>query len=455
MEDKEIGKVLKHSISTAFDKWGSQYYKSQITKKGRLTKKLLEEAKKEDLFLSKRIFVLGFNRYVTKKVLENSILRKQKSLILRTILQSIIHEEGFTIKGLEEDIKSTGKYTRRHSQRLIHERYSEAFIGLDKQHKDERINSFSTVFSPHIDTGEDSLPPKLQEALNTIPMTRKNLKWMEINVRIRSITPEYLENYIKFRDEALQIMKEIGYPSKTGKVLYQELSETSEIQQIFHNHLQSIIAVGWWRSRRKTTKQKLMDDGFPWKYTDHDAQQSRDLLIELTKSEDHALRIMLDSGSALLEMNLPESAEIVFTECTKFEEGPSALIGLAHENVAIFHRNNKRSKLMIQEMKKAVECFRKSGDNYRLSVSLKNLGEAEWMYGYNDAAMRYYHESEELANSLNQEEKANALGNLAVSAQRIKNKKMEINFLIKYMTACPEDWTEQILNADKRLSDLT
>jgi len=452
--DEDIKKVLLHSISTAFDKWGSQYYKSKIAKKGRLTKKLLKEAKKEDSFLSKRVYILGFNRYIIKETRDNSDLRKQKSLILRAILQSIIHEQGFTIKELEKDKESTGTYTRRHSQRLIHERYSEAFIGLEKQHKDERFNSFSTVFSPHVDTSEDSLPPKLQEALNTIPLTRRNIKWMELNARIRVITPEYIGEYIKFRDEALQIMKELGYPTTTGRILYQELSEISEIQNIFYNHLQSIMAVGWWRSRRATTKQKLLDDGFPWKYSERDAQQSRDLLLELTKSEDHALKIMMDSGSALIEMNLPESAEMVFMECTKFEHGSSILKGVAHENVGYYHRINNRSKLMIQEMKKAVECYRESGDNYRLSVGLKNLGEAEWMYGYKDAAMRYYHESEILVNSLNQEEKANALGNLAVSAQRIKNEQMEKTFLLKFMIACPENWTEQVLNAEKRLSEL-
>jgi len=452
--DEEIKKNLKTSISTAFDNWINQYSKKQSAKERNLTNNILEEAKKEDLFLSKRIFILGFNRYVTIKALENSDLRKQKSVLLKTILQSIIHEQGFTMKELEESLESSGTYTRRHNQRLVHEIFSEVFIGLEKQYKDERLNSFSTIFSPHIEISEGIMPPILQETLNTIPTTPRNRKWMEINNRIITITPEYLQDYLEFRDDAMRIMKEIGYKSTTGQVLYRELNEISEIQQIFHNHLQSIMAVGWWRSRRTTTKQKLLEDGFPWKYTAQDAENSRALLFELTQSEEHAFKVMFDGGMALIEMNLPESAEIVFLECTKIKQGPSKLRGIAHENVGYFHRINNRSKLMIKEMKNAVECYRKSGDNYRLSVGLKNLGEAEWMYGYKNAAMRYYNESEEIAGSLSPEEKANALGNLAVSAQRINNEKMEINFLLKFMNACPDDWTEQILNADKRLSNL-
>lgn len=98
--------------------------------------------------------------------------------------------------------------------------------------------------------------------------------------------------------------------------------------------------------------------------------------------------------------------------------------------------------------------FRKSGDNYRISVGLKNLGEAEWKLGYKDAARRYYDESELYANSLDREGKANALCNLAVSAQRINNRKMEVEYLSKYIQACPEDWTERIMNADKRLGEI-
>ena len=109
---------------------------------------------------------------------------------------------------------------------------------------------------------------------------------------------------------------------------------------------------------------------------------------------------------------------------------------------------------MIQEMKQAVDWYRKSGDNYRISVGLKNLAEAEWMYGYHDTAKKYYKESEEHANLLDRKDKANAYGNLAVSAMRIGNKKMEIDYLTKYIATCPDDWTEQILKADKRLGEL-
>ena len=106
-------------------------------------------------------------------------------------------------------------------------------------------------------------------------------------------------------------------------------------------------------------------------------------------------------------------------------------------------------------MKNAVEWYRKSDDNYRISVGLKNLAEAEWMYGYKETAIKYYREAEEMSSILDREDKANAIANLAVSAMRIGHRKMEIEYLTKYIVLCPENWTERILNADKRLAELT
>ena len=110
---------------------------------------------------------------------------------------------------------------------------------------------------------------------------------------------------------------------------------------------------------------------------------------------------------------------------------------------------------MIREMKKAIEWFTESEDLYRLAVGYKNLAEAEWMYGLKDTALRYYKKSEKIGETLTQEDKANVYVNLAVSAMRIKNTEMEKKYLLKYITNCPEEWTNRIIKADQRLSEIT
>lgn len=455
MESKKtmeaIKQELKESISSAFDKWSQQYYHKQITKKSSGLHKVKEEIRYEDLFLSKRVFILGFMRYVTKQALSNPVITKQKSVLLRTILKSIISSKGFTIKELDKG----SQYTRRHTQRLIHEVLSDAFIDLNNQHKDERFISHSTVFAPHQERQEPfEMPQEFFNVLGKIPVTPETRKWHEIHSRIRIVTPEYLTELLDFRDKALDILKEIGYSTDEGKVLYQELKMVSEIQQIFHNHLQSIMAVIWWRSRREKTKKKLLQDGFPWKYTKKDAEQASELLYKITESREHTFNVLIDSGVAMIETNLHDSAEIIFKEAVKNEEGPPVFLGITHENLGVYHRRKNNPKLMIQEMKKAVEHYKKSDNKYRLSVGLKNLAEAQWMYGYLETAKRYYEEAAEIANQLDREDKANLFGNLAVSAMRVGNKQMEIKYLTKYIVSCPDEWTERILNANQRLSEI-
>ena len=451
-----IKQELKESISSAFHKWSQQYYQKRITKKSRVSKKVKEEMRYEDRFLLKRVHILGFNRYVTKQALSNRAISKQKSVVQRAILKSIISPKGFTIKELEKGSQTDELYTRRHTQRLIHEVLSDAFIDLDNQHKDERLKFYSTVFSPHPEIQEPiEIPQEFFNDFENIPMTPRIIKLIEIHSRIRIVTPEYLTELLDFRDKALDILKEIGYSTEMGKTLYQELKTVSEIQHIFHNHLQSIMAVIWWRSRREKTKKKLLQERFPWKYTKKDAAQASELLYKITKSREHTFNVLIDSGVAMIEANLHDSAEIIFKEAVKNEEGSPVFLGITHENLGVYHRRNNRPKLMIQEMKKAVEHYKKSDNKYRLSVGLKNLAEAQWMYGYLETAQRYYEEAAEIANQLDREDKANLFGNLAVSAMRIGNKQMEIKYLTKYIVSCPDEWTERILIANQRLSEIT
>ena len=105
-------------------------------------------------------------------------------------------------------------------------------------------------------------------------------------------------------------------------------------------------------------------------------------------------------------------------------------------------------------MKKAVEYFRKANDIYRLCVSLKNLGEAVWMLGFKEAGLRYFAETESMIDQLKQLERAKVLGNLAYSARRLGEKNMEIEYLIKQLKEIPEEYTEEIVRVDRRLSEL-
>ncbi|CDI05314.1 hypothetical protein [Candidatus Nitrosotenuis uzonensis] len=84
----------------------------------------------------------------------------------------------------------------------------------------------------------------------------------------------------------------------------------------------------------------------------------------------------------------------------------------------------------------------------------KNIGEAECMLGFKEAGQRYFTKAEE--NSMNltdQATRANVLINLATACMKMKEYKMERNYLMKALQTTPE--TEKILEINKRLSELS
>jgi len=455
--DKEPNETLRRSIFTAFDRWAVQYANELQSSRNDKTK---EEVQKDayllNLFLTKRVFIPGFMRHVIKQVSSNSVSQRQRKTLIKACLISIVNPKGVTAKELEKNSQSDEGYTYTHTRRIIRDEYPEAFFETKEKRKDERFTPYLSVFSPyelpeHID---EELVRQLQNK-NIIMSSNRRLKdWVLLNARIRSAIPEYLEDLLSFKNETLAIMRELLYDSELGKLLHFELKYLSDILTVFHAHFQSIMAVEWWRSRRKQTKRKLIDDGFPLKYDNNEAVTARSILLELTKSQEDTAYILRKAALAFKEYNLPEATISLFRQCLETETYTPLQKGSLHENIAVILRETSKPKLMVQEMKKAVEYFRKGNDIYRLCVSLKNLGEAVWMLGFKEAGLRYFAETESMIDQLDQLERAKVMGNLAYSARRLGEKNMEIEYLIKQLKEIPEEYTEEIVRVDRRLSEL-
>jgi len=85
---------------------------------------------------------------------------------------------------------------------------------------------------------------------------------------------------------------------------------------------------------------------------------------------------------------------------------------------------------------------------------LKNLGEAEWGLGYPELGRRYFVEAEAMAKDLDRVGKAHVFTNLAAAAMRLKEPKMEIGYIKKYLEVAPDEWSSDIVNASARLGEL-
>ena len=458
--DDEIREKLKHAVLVAFDRWGAQNF-DQIVRMGRWqdTPEGAQEKYLEDLFMSKRVFILGFFRHVTREVMENADSQRQLRAVTKAGLITIIKEEGVSVRELETKGKDDGQYTRKSVQNIFHDRYANTFFESRVKPKGEgNVVPKSSVFSLDSDPPLDNpiRVKKLQLADRIATATNARAQdWIRFNAAVEVVFPEKIRFLVVFRKLCRELLQEIGDRSRRCKVLVEELAKPEEIFQIFANHMLSIISIGWFNGRQEKSKRALIHDGFPFRYTAEDAKEARLLLGELLESDELAAENFMSAGLAFARDGVNDIAEILHRECLGLRDLDPWYQGVLHENLAVIHRNNSNFKLMVTEMKQAVRFYRQQPDRYRLAVALKNLGEAEWGLGFEVVGLRFFDEAEKVGGSLDARNFAGVLINLASAARRLGQPRLEKKYLAKCLTVCPEDETDKILGIDRRLPELS
>lgn len=453
---EEAKESLKKSIWKAFDTWAAKYYDTLLFGENTNREAAMKEAHLEDLFLSKRVFIPGFNRYVTQALTSNpDQIRKRKTLVKASLL-SMLRPTGVAVAELKYGANEEDTYSRRQLQRIIGEEYPELFHEVERRKKDKRITPISTSFSPF------SLPDLERPFTITKAIREQNerlkkrddlLAWMTRNNTIIGITPEHLEDFTAFRDDCLKVLREINDNSDACKILLSDLKQGYELSSVYHAHLLSIRSVVWYRSRSPRVKRSLIDDGFPLRYDEMDVERSRILLTALAGAEPSLMAMQLGAAS-LMKMKLYDSANAIYGELLNSDALDDLKRGLLHENRAVIHRYLEQPKLMVREMHLALGNYLKTSEKYRISLVYKNLGEAEWVLGYKEAADNYFREAESRIKELTPEERDGVYRNLSFTAWRIRNVSMELEYLHKWMTANPESPTELILEINRRIDTL-
>ncbi len=433
--------------------------------------KSVQVARTVDLFMSKRVFVLGFMRYVTQEVMASKDSLRQRRTLVKAGLLSILHEAGVSPSELVGESAVQGKaeedqqryYSRKRVQELLRDVYRETFFELPqvrhgRKRIDSRLSNYRTIFSPYGDAKLDN-SEKVAEfqavdklAAHSNPELKNRIL---LNSAIANVTPEQVKDMLSFRKLCSELMAEIGDYSELGNMLAIELRDMTEIFEVFHAHILSILSIEWFRSRRESEKHNLIEEGFPLKYSDEDATEASVLLYELTKGDDDwVVSILQTAAMAFMRYQMLPYSRVIFGRVLKLRETDLLSKGVQHENIAITYRMESKPKLMVQEMKMAHELYMEAGETYRACIALKNLGEAEWMLGYPDLAREFFGEAESLATKLERSAQAAVIDNLAKASRRLKQDPMEIGYLKKFLEIAPEDWSIDIINASARLGDL-
>lgn len=479
MTIEDVKRAIEESVLHAFDRWSQRNQEKIITGLlGTADQKIdaTERARQNFLFLSKRALAPGFDRYVVQQVASNPMINRQRSVILRGCLISIIREEGATIAELisgsesprgafGDDVRpGDQQYVRRSVQRFVHERFDETvfqqcddFPGPTKP-DDERFARVSSVFAsvplPQTPTTELAKLSEVADFLNTVS-NPDVMKRLALDSIIRMVTPEYLTGLLRFKEECTSIMAATGEGGDRAGVLARELSHFSFILGEFYAHFQSILGVYWYRGRRPERKHDLMEKGFPLAYSASDARKARVLSVELTGSAEHSSFIIELGADALFEYNLHASHDYLVRECTGLQGlGPVAR-GILWENAGIRYRRAGDYRSMGRHLHKALAAYRESEDGYRTCVALKNLGESEWMLGNKAGALKLFGKAESESVHLPGVQRFDVYGNLGTACLRLDESALSLGFFRKALDFADFVEPEKVLRVDQIIGQLS
>lgn len=469
---------IEDTIWSAFDRWSIRNNQKLLEEQAKGSQEEKEDARErarhDGLFLTKRAFAPGFDRYVTRQMRSNSVIKRQSSILLKSCLISLLQDTGATTdevigKGRDQgqnpgrEPNSSPAVTRRHFQRYVHDRFEEVIFPVTddtapKKAADARFSPFSTVFAP------TELPKTefTKEAEFYLDLDRANsfsnpdlILRTTLNSLLRYVTPENLQDLLDFRRESSRLLGEIGAFGEAGDFLANELNKFSPWIGIFHAHFQSMLAVYWYRSRRPQRKEELMERGFPLRYSLEDARKAVPLLVNLTQDQELACKIIEDGANALLTYSLPDSHDHLVRQCLALLELPKRTLAAISENSAFMHRNSGNYKRMLRFATAALGFAREAGDAYLLCICQRDVAEAEWYLGRRKLSLSTLRSVERAALSLpSDKEKFGAYYNLATGCRRLGLDREEFGYLKHTLKFADSADPETVLAVDRRIGEL-
>lgn|GEM_PF-3307873 len=481
MEDqnKLDAERIRSSVIGSFDKYARRHterYLAKLKSASLAQKGLLErDFYKVDSLLSKRVFIPGFYVYVLKRVLENRQLTRQRTVFIKASLISIFNKKGIRIRDVAEKPQQLLKskelkapYTRRQTQRFFKDKWQDAFFKL----VDDSFTPFSSVFDsselPPTDTSE--MAESLIVASNLIARSKPHLlMWLKSNSALEFVIPDFLEDMRSFKKECLNVMAEEKrrLPNAYSKFLSSDLNSFSPLFETFYKHVSSIFAWKWFELQTPEYRQWMLDEAFPLEYSKSDATKAKELLVSLVSEDDAKFylsvgglefveRARFRASEGLKDASLmAKAATALYNVCLELGDLAPLDQAILFENMAIAYRGTANYKLMVGNMKKAVELYEKAGDTYRTCVALKNIGEGEYYFGFKEKAAEYFEESEKLNAKLDPIKKSDVFWNLASAFRRIGDSKAELRYLEKSLAILPESEIERTRQVEDRFLELT
>ena len=265
-------------------------------------------------------------------------------------------------------------------------------------------------------------------------------------------------DFIKFRKEIQNAM-----PSLVSSLELDPEAESTimsfDVSNVFHRQLNSILALAWFRTRHPKERTRILSMKPTSFYGTKDAHNAFELLESIPELKSRQFRLGMIAASALHFFNSKDACLLIYNECLHLPDISEEDIATANENIGIIHRENGHYKLMVRFMRKALDSYRKSGNVYRECVCLKNLGEAVYALGFEEAGLKHLQESDARGLALpDPRDRFGVQYNLAESWRRLKNRGQELVHLNKCFKIVKESEIEipedQLFYINQRINQL-
>ena len=447
---------IRRSIMRAFDTFGHQHYRDLFA--GTLGDGGVGAAVIEDRFLQVRALdINSYMRVLDRRTRSRPAMRHRKVLVKAAICS--MARGGFEMSELgSRPDDGTRGYTDRHRQRLIHERYGNAFIGLEAGHepRDDRVKRLSTVFS-------ESRLPRSRDAdaarayLDAAGMAVYTLqrggvqRRLGLNSILRLAFPQVLSDMLMFREECRAVFESLGERNERIDFLREQIVEGPGLLDLLYSQLSSILDVAWFRTLSEGEQKPLLKPAPEARYGPEDAQRAGAMLAGIY-GQGPAFRLLDFGGNAFLQFDRPRAASLVFMQCTSMAEGDMQRGGM-WQNVAVTHLISQNFKLALGAMKKALPHFEAAGNAYRVCNALQLIGEFQWRLGFREAAWKSFREMENRSMDMKEDERWKIPANLGMTFGRLGDMRQRRRCLVRALGMIPEEETDTILRVNALIND--